>query len=161
MSAFSSLIRYVFAAGALGAGAVLLSFLGCSQQWLVEENERLKSEIESLRKEIVLIRARNEDLVRSQPGLTKAERDEYRKRGLKEPREAILADLGGREELMPLKGIFGARPSFYSDSRMYILNSRWVFTSWNIGGQTGQQLFEYTIGQNGEIRWKIIDTLIK
>ncbi len=147
-----------------GLVAVSLTFVlpGCSaNRSLLEENARLRTENESLRKEIVLLNARNEDLVRSQPGLTRDERDEYARRGLKNPSEDIVEDLGGREELMPIKGIFGARPSFYSDARMYILNSKWVFTTWNIGEKTGQQLLEYTVGENGKINWKIIDTLIQ
>jgi hypothetical protein len=154
--------RRAFAAGGLVIGTAVLLLSGCSAtRALMEENARLAAENETLRKEVAILRARTEDLINSQPGLTADEKEDYRKRGLKNPADDIVEDLGSREELMPLKGIFGARPSFYSDSRMYILNSKWVFTTWSIGEKTGQQLLEYTVGENGEIHWKILQTLIK
>jgi hypothetical protein len=162
MSCKTRSFRRAFAAGGLVVGTAILLFSGCSSnRLLMEENARLAAENEALRKEITVLNARNEDLIRSQPGLTVEEKESYRKLGLKNPTDDIVTDLGSREELMPLKGIFGARPSFYTDARMYVLNSKWVFTTWSIGEKTGQQLLEYTVGENGEITWKILQTLIK
>lgn len=153
-------VRGMLATVVIAAGfAALIS--GCSSGALREENARLRMENDSLRKEVALLEARTADLIRSQPGLSAAEREEFRKRGLKDPQTELIENLGGREELMPLKGIFGARPSFYKEVRVYILNGKWAYASWDMGERVGQRLFEYTVSETGEIRWKIIDTWIR
>ena len=153
----------IFRAFLIFAG-LFLFLAGCSGKavkavW--QENERLLAENEKMNREIVILRARIEDLIKSQPGLTAEEREDLQKKGLKDPVEDLVNDLGSREELMPFKGIFGARPSFYKDVRMYVLNSRWVFTIWDSGNAIGQQLFEYSVSESGKISWKKIDTLLK
>ena len=150
------------AAGAVvGVGIVLvLAAGGCSNRAILAENAALKAENERLTRELTIQKARNEDLIRSQPGLRREEDEAFRAKGLKDPVTNIIDDLGGREELMPVKGIFGARPSFYTDVRMYVLNSRWAYASFDVGGKIGQRLYEYTVGDGGTIRWKVIGTYI-
>ena len=158
-------LRFLTLLPVLAASAGLFLFLvGCSGKvvkaaW--QENERLQAENEKMNREIVILRARIEDIIKSQPGLTAEEREDLQKNGLKDPVEDLVNDLGTREELMPFKGIFGARPSFYKDVRMYVLNSRWVYATWDSGNAIGQQLFEYTVSESGKISWKKIDTLLK
>ncbi len=146
--------------GVMLFAAALVCF-GCSGDAMREENARLRSENESLHKERTLLLARIEDLIRAKPGLSAAEREDFRKSGLRNPQDDLIADLGSREDLMPLEGVFGARPSFYREVRLYILNGKWAYASWDMGGRLGQRLFEYTVSGSGEIRWKVIDTWIR
>ena len=107
---------------ACAAGLVLFVAVGgCTNRTDLAENEALKAENARLTRELAIQIARNEDLIRSQPGLRAEERDVFRRRGLTNPDRDIIADLEGREDLMPIKGIFGARPSFYKDVRMYLI----------------------------------------
>ena len=157
-----SLFLKIFKDLSLCAGIFFL-FSGCSGKAVkaaLHEDERLQSESEKMNREIVILRARIDDIIRSQPGLSSEEIEALQKKGLKNPLEDLVNDLGSREDLMPFKGIFGARPSFYKDVRMYVLNSKWVYTSWDSGSVVGQQLFEYSVSDSGEISWKKIDTLL-
>ena len=155
-------IEHAATPAVFGIGIVLfLAAGGCSNRAILAENAALKAENERLTREIAIQKARNEDLIRSQPGLRRDEDEAFRTRGLNDPVTDIVDDLGGREELMPVKGIFGARPSFYTDVRMYVLNSRWAYATFNIGGKIGQRLYEYTVEDGGKIRWKVIDTYIR
>ncbi len=138
-----------------------LSGSGCANRALVGENEALKAENGRLAHEITILNARNEDILRSRTGLRPNEIETFRKLGLKNPEQDIIDDLGGREDLMPVKGIFGARPSFYKDVRMYVLNSRWVYATFDVGEKLGQRLYEYTVKDGGEITWKVIETYIE
>jgi hypothetical protein len=152
---------FIVLPGLVSVVFLILSLIGCSGKVVkvaLQENIRLQAENEKLTHEIVILRARIEDLIRSQPGLTPEESEYFKKKGLDDPVEDIVNDLGSREDLMPFKGIFGARPSFYKDVRMYVLNSRWVYTTWNSGSAIGQQLFEYTVSDDGKIFWKKIET---
>jgi hypothetical protein len=141
---------------------IILLLSGCSGKAVratFHENEQLQSDNEKMKREIVILHARIDDIIRSQPGLTPGEIESLQRKGLKNPVEDLVNNLGSREDLMPFKGIFGARPSFYKDVRMYVLNSGWVYTFWDTGSAVGQQLFEYTVSDSGKISWKLIDTL--
>jgi hypothetical protein len=146
------------------AAGVLFLFSGCAgngPKTSPDEIKRLRFENEQLSHETLVLRARTEDLIRSRTGLSPDEKEAFIKKGLKNPQEDIINDLGSREELMPFKGIFGARPSFYKDVRMYILNSRWVYATWDNGNSIGQRLFEFSVSDDGKISWKVIDTYLK
>ncbi len=123
-------------------------------------NDLLRAENNALADELKKLRAANEDLLRSFPGLSKSEIALFRKKGLDNPQEDIINDLGSREELMPFKGVFGARPSFYRDVRFYLLNSKWAYASYNDGSNIGQTLLEYDVSDRGVISWKVIDTVM-
>ena len=127
---------------------------------LQQDNDLLRAENTTIADELKKLRAVNEDLVRSFPGLSKSDIAVFRKKGLDNPKEDILADLGTREELMPFKGVFGARPSFYRDVRFYLLNSKWAYASYNDGSNIGQTLLEYTVSDRGMISWKVIDMVM-
>jgi hypothetical protein len=144
----------------LSLGIVAGCAAGCSNRSLSAENETLKKECARLSGELAIQKARNEDLIRSQPGLRDEEREEYVRRGLKNPVRDIIDDLGGREDMMPVKGMFGARPSFYKDVRMYLLNAKWVYATFDVGGSIGQRLYEYSVAEGGALRWKVIATWI-
>ena len=78
--------RFLLIFRALSMCACLFLFLtGCSGKAVkiaLHENERLQAENERLNHEIVILRARTEDLIRSQPGLSDDEREELQKKGL-------------------------------------------------------------------------------
>ncbi|MFA6471642.1 MAG: hypothetical protein WCU00_06325 [Candidatus Latescibacterota bacterium] len=158
-----SLFLKLFKKLSLCAGIVFLLY-GCSGKAIkadFHEDEQLQQESEKIKHEVIILRARIDDIIRSQPGLNGEEIEILKKKGLRNPVEDIVNDLGGREDLMPFIGIFGARPSFYKDVRMYVLNSKWVYTVWDNGSAKAQQLFAYTVSDSGKITWKLIDTVKK
>ncbi|MCE5251525.1 hypothetical protein LLG96_15045 [bacterium] len=124
------------------------------------ENETLTTDAHALTEKLARSNAIIEDLTKSFPGLSPETVDEFRRRGLSDPQNDIIADLGSHEELMPFRGIFGARPSFYPDVRMYVLNSRWAYASFNDGSRLGQTLLEYTVSERGVITWRVIDKAV-
>ena len=106
-------------------------------QEVSRENELLVKERYTLNHELDMARARAADLKKTMPGLSEKALAEFRSRGLADPHEDIIDDLGSRVELMPFKVVFGARPSFYTEVRMYVLNARWAFASFNDGHNIG------------------------
>ncbi|MFC1607880.1 hypothetical protein ACFL47_07905 [Candidatus Latescibacterota bacterium] len=123
----------------------------------VLKNVQLSAELDGLRQKLTVANASIADLRRSYPGLRKETIAEYKSRGLDNPEEDIITDLGSREELMPFKGVFGARPSFYREVLMWVLNSRWALGAFNDGSNIGYTLYEYKVSETGEITWKVID----
>ena len=105
--------------------------------------------------------SKNADLKKTMPGLSEKAKAEFRSRGLADPHEDIINDLGSHEELMPFKGVFGARPSFYTEVRMYVLNARWAFASFNDGHNIGDRLYSYRVSGGGRISWTVLDTFMR
>lgn len=160
MKGIEYLIR-VSACGAFILFVLALAVGGCANRALVGEHELLKAENARLAHEVTILNARNEDIIRSRTGLRPNEVEAFKKLGLKNPEQDIIEDLGSREDLMPVKGIFGARPSFYKDVRMYVLNSKWAYATFDMGEKLGQRLYGYTVEEGGKITWKVIDTYVE
>ena len=127
---------------------------------LQRHNDLLRAENTTLADDLKKLRAANDDLIRSFPGLSKSEVAAFREKGLDDPEDDIINDLGSRAELMPFKGVFGARPSFYRDVRFYLLNAKWAYASYNDGSNIGQTLLEYSVSDRGVISWEVIDTVM-
>jgi len=127
---------------------------------LRRELELAGSSREMLLERAVRAEARATDLDKAMPGLSAGEAAAFRKRGLSDPERDIIKDLGSREELMPFEGVFGARPDFYPEVRMYLLNRKWAFASFDDGSKLGYTLLEYRVSGQGAIDWKTIDTVI-
>ena len=135
--------------------------LGVALQEVRRENDQLMQEKNTLSHEFAMARAQAADLKKTMPGLSDKAKTEFRRRGLADPQEDIINDLGSREELMPFKGVFGARPSFYTEVRMYVLNGRWAFASFNDGHTTGDRLYSYRVSEGGAISWTVLDTFMR
>ncbi len=99
--------------------------------------------------------------MRNRPGLSMEEIDEFKRKGLDNPYDDIITDLGLHKELIPLKGEYSARPSVYENVSMYLLNSKWAYASLLGGSTLSQTLLEYHVSDNGEIIWKVIDTYVR
>ncbi|MBN1291904.1 MAG: hypothetical protein JXB48_08705 [Candidatus Latescibacteria bacterium] len=123
------------------------------------ENVLLRDEIKNVTQALNKSHALNEDLMSKFPRLSEDEISEFKKKGLADPESNIIQDLGSREELMPFKGMFGARPSFYPEVRMSLLNAKWVYLYYDDGTNKGQSLLKYRVANNGMIEWNILDTL--
>ena len=125
------------------------------------ENALLLQDKTFLTRELAMARAWAADLEKTMPDLSEKAKAEYRRRGLTSPHDDIISDLGSREELMPFRGVFGARPSFYTEVRMYVLNARWAFASFNDGHNIGDRLYSYRVSDDGKISWSILDTFMR
>ena len=90
------------------------------------------------------------------PGLSDKDLEELQKKGLKDPRREIVADLQKHPELIPYKGVLGGRMGFYSPSMIQILSKQWVFAYFEDGHRGGWLLLEFRVTPGGQISWKVL-----
>ena len=126
-----------------------------------DENSSIKEENELIAGILKKVRKQNEDLLRKRSGPSEEEIYELKRKGLDDPYNNIISDLGSRRELILLKGKSGARPSVFENVSMYLLNSKWAYASFGYGSTLGQTLLEYSVSDSGEITWKVIDTYVR
>lgn len=80
--------------------------------------------------------------------------------GLPTTKETLVGDLQKHPELIPYKGVLGGKMGFYDPAGIMVLNSRWVFASFDDGHITGAMLLEYTVGPGGKISWKVLKSAL-
>ena len=117
--------------------------------------------ITKIEDQLKMSEAERDDIRRLFPGLNDAEEDIFRRRGLDDPTGYIIRDMEKRKELMPLLGVFGARPSFYVKARSYLINGQWAYYSITDGGWTGESLLSYSVDDTGAISWRVVDTVVR
>lgn len=66
----------------------------------------------------------------------------------------ISDDLLLRPELIPYEGVLGGTMQF---SKVFVLNDKWVYASFEDGHIQGFGLYGYTIDNDKNISWKVID----
>jgi hypothetical protein len=129
---------------------------------LEQENARLNIQLDSLRMHVdsqlymqdsALIAANRTDL------LNESDLNYLETKGLKNPAEAIKADLIRNNSLIPAKGSLGGTMQFYK-KRIHILNRKWVLAYFEDGHNAGEMLLEYTVNGNGTISWKSLTTSV-
>ncbi|MBT4484426.1 MAG: hypothetical protein HOC71_12205 [Candidatus Latescibacteria bacterium] len=119
-----------------------------------EENSSIKEENELIADILKKVRTQNKNLLRNQSGPNEEEIDELKRKGLDDPYNNIISDLGSRRELIPLKDESGARPSVFENVSMYLLNSKWAYASFDYDSTLEQTLLEYRVSDSGEIIWE-------
>ena len=154
-------VSFILVLAVFGSVSMLRTMsVGTTLQEIRTKNEQLMQEKAVLSHELVLVRAHVADLKKTMPGLSGKAIAEFKHRGLADPQKNIIDDLGSREELMPFRGVFGARPSFYTEVRMYVLNGRWAFASFNDGHNRGDRLYSFRVSRDGTISWTVLDTFM-
>ncbi|MEO0116834.1 MAG: hypothetical protein ABIK97_04735 [candidate division WOR-3 bacterium] len=121
---------------------------------LQEGEKRLKREIGDLKN----LLKEKEILLENQPKLNRWEIEELKRKGLKDPVSEIIADLKRRKELIPYKAVLGGKMYF---CEVYVLNGRWVLASFEDGHIMGRMLLRYSVGNNGKISWRVIDSYLE
>lgn len=84
--------------------------------------------------------------------------ENMKKRGLTDPVEDIISDLGKHRDLIPYKGILGGTMDFYGRN-IWILTNKWVLANFEDGHTVGYMLLEYSVTDNGKITWKRISAM--
>lgn len=84
--------------------------------------------------------------------------ENMKKKGLANPVEDIISDLGKHRDLIPYKGILGGTMDFYGRN-IWILTNKWVLAYFEDGHTAGYMLLEYSITDNGKITWKRISAM--
>ncbi len=72
------------------------------------------------------------------------------------PPEVVARDLLSRPELIPYEGTLGGTMGFYSEENIEVLNEHWVFARFEDGHVQGSMVLEYSVGNNGELRWTVL-----
>jgi len=85
--------------------------------------------------------------------LRKSEVLEFKKKGLEEPANDIVADLMKRRDLIPLEGALEWR---FVKSDLVILSNKWVIATFEDGHISGRALLEYEVADGGEVSWGML-----
>jgi hypothetical protein len=80
--------------------------------------------------------------------------DDLRRQGVADPVPTLVADLQRHPKLIPYEGVLGGTMGFYDSTQIHVLNDRWVYAYFEDGHVSGYGLFEYSIGDSGQIEWK-------
>jgi hypothetical protein len=94
------------------------------------------------------------------PGVTEVGVEELRGKGLKEPVQDLLADLTRNTSLIPYDGVLGGTMRFVP-SESVVLTNRWVFATFEDGHVSGHMLLEYSVSDQGEIGWRVIEAYLR
>ncbi|MEO0100548.1 MAG: hypothetical protein ABIL04_06070 [candidate division WOR-3 bacterium] len=120
---------------------------------LLKSEKKLMREIGDLKN----LLKEKEALLEGQPRLNRWEIEELKKKGLQDPVPEIIADLKRRQDLIPYKAILGGKMYFYE---VYVLSPRWVLASFEDGHIMGRMFLRYSVGNNGRISWRVIDSYL-
>jgi len=89
----------------------------------------------------------------AQPPLSEYHLRRFRERGLDDPLRDIPADLETRPDLIPDDPVLGGTMRF---TRVALLTDRWVLAAYEDGHIQGHAIFEYAVGEEGEVRWTVV-----
>ncbi len=128
---------------------------------LVEERNTLREKIEEMVQDMEDVEPGIPDIERpARSLLSPFEINRLRRQGLDDPVNDITEDLLKRNDLIPHEGILGGTMAFYTPGNIHILSPKWVFAYFEDGHIRGEILLEYTVDEQGNISWKVIDSHI-
>lgn len=97
-------------------------------------------------------------LASATPGLRDYQARKLRQRGLSDPDRDLLTDLMRQPELIPHEPVLGGTLRFIPQDT-YVLNDRWVLTTFEDGHVRGQMLLQYAVA-NGHIAWRVLASFL-
>lgn len=121
------------------------------------ENEQ---ELIELTDSLIDRKAQMRDRQPSIPRMNKSEYQSLKARGLEDPGAELIDDLIEKEEIIPHEGRLGGTMGFYAPENIFILNGKWVFAYFEDGHQSGNMLLSYSIAEDGEIEWEVLDSYV-
>lgn len=71
--------------------------------------------------------------------------------------ERLKEDLRERPELIPFDGELGGTMGFYDPQAIRVLSERWVYARFDDGHVQGEMLLEYTVGEDADIEWEVLE----
>ncbi|GEM_PF-1242023 len=128
---------------------------------LVEERDVLREQIEEL--EAMVEDVEPEEIEVDEAGrslLSNFEINRLKRQGLDDPVNDITKDLLSRNDLIPYDGVLGGTMSFYAPQNIHILSPQWVFAYFEDGHIRGEMLLKFTIDNDGNINWSVIDSYL-
>lgn len=106
---------------------------------LTDENEKLKAKLQSIADSDITI----ENHLQSY-NITK---------------EEILSDLEKHSELISFEGVLGGKMQYFA-SESDVISTKWVLGYFEDGHIFGYSLLQYVIDDQGNIKWKVIDSYL-
>lgn len=80
-------------------------------------------------------------------------------KGLTDPYKDLIADILKHHELIPEDGVLGGTMRFFAGDRTIVLGPDRVLAEYDDGHIGGQALFQYEVGDSGEIKWQCLSYL--
>lgn len=125
----------------------------------LETNNKLSQELEQMMEIKQKLELENKELIEEVEYLTIIDVSSIH--GLKNQGvndyNIITEDLYSHPELIPFDGILGGTMQFFN---VYILNDKWVYARFEDGHIQGYGLYEFSLDDNLNISWKVIDAIL-
>ncbi len=158
---FFLFVIMLFLAYTVWDGQKEISNLEDREARLVEERDALREKIEYLEEEIEGVGPVEPGVERPpRPLLSNFEINRLKRLGLEDPVNDITQDLLRRSDLIQHEGVLGGTMGFYSPDNIHILSPQWVFAYFEDGHIRGEMLLEYSVGRDGSISWKVIESYL-
>lgn len=84
--------------------------------------------------------------------------NQLKRKGLNNPIENLCDDLMMHQELIPDKETSKGTMHFIKEE-IYLVNSKWVYAYYEDGHFAGELIAAFDVNEDGEITWKVIDSL--
>jgi hypothetical protein len=125
------------------------------------ELDNLEKEIDETKREVTRLRSELHavGLGRvSRASLLQEHIELYRKRGLRNPAQSIIADIMKHPELIPYEPAEGRPFRFSSRNEVHILSPNRVLAVFTNGTADGWMLLKYDVKEDGKITWKLLES---
>ena len=93
----------------------------------------------------------------SQHMIDELQLEDLRLRGFRGSATTLAEDLIRHPELIPFPGVLGGTMGFYDSTQVHVLNDRWVYAYFEDGHIGGFGVFQYSVGDSGQIKWKCLN----
>lgn len=79
-----------------------------------------------------------------------------REAGLAMPIDQVVDSLRAHPEIIPYGGVLGGTMGFYGERQIHLLDGSWIYASFDDGHIQGRGLFEYQVGDDGALAFKVL-----